>query len=169
MPTEMREPMRHALMRERNLAVLLGVIAAHQPVTRARLAALTGFTKTTVSNLIAVLADAGLVLDGDMLHEGDRGRPGIGVAVNGAGAAGLGLEVNVDYLAAAVLDLGRRVRYRHLVAADNRNREPGEIAAALARLARQAADSAQEQGLRVIGATIALPGLVNRAGVLRAP
>ena len=78
--------MRHATMRERNLAVLLGVIAAHQPVTRARLAALTGFTKTTVSNLIAVLADAGLVLDGDVVHEGERGRPGIGVTVNGAGA-----------------------------------------------------------------------------------
>lgn len=161
--------MRHAAMRERNLAVLLGVIATHQPVTRARLAALTGFTKTTVSNLIAVLAEAGLVHDGDMLHEGDRGRPGIGVAVNGAGAAALGLEVNVDYLAAAVLDLGRRVRYRLVAAADNRNREPGEIAAALARLARQAADSAGEQGLPVIGATIALPGLVDRAGMLRAP
>lgn len=169
MPTEMREPMRHAAMRERNLAVLLSVIAAHQPVTRAKLAALTGFTKTTVSNLIAVLADAELVHDGGMLHEGDRGRPGIGVAVNGAGAAGLGLEVNVDYLAAGVLDLGRRVRYRHLAAADNRNREPGEISASLARLARQAADSAAEQGLRVIGATIALPGLVDRAGMLRAP
>jgi predicted NBD/HSP70 family sugar kinase len=161
--------MRHAAMRERNLAVLLRVIAAHQPVTRARLAALTGFTKTTVSNLISVLAEAGLVLDGDMLHEGDRGRPGIGVAVNGAGAAGLGLEVNVDYLAATVLDLGRRVRYRLLVAADNRNRRPGEIAGALARLARQAADAAAEQGLPVIGATVALPGLIDRAGMFRAP
>ncbi|WP_257585107.1 MULTISPECIES: ROK family transcriptional regulator [unclassified Streptomyces] len=169
MPSEIREPIRHASMRERNLAVLLGVIAEHQPVTRARLAVLTGFTKTTVSNLIAVLAEAGLVHDGDMLHEGDRGRPGIGVSVNGAGAAGLGLEVNVDYLAAAVLDLGRRVRYRLLVAADNRNRKPGEIAAALARLARQAVDSANEQGLPVIGANVALPGLVDRAGMLRAP
>jgi predicted NBD/HSP70 family sugar kinase len=169
MPSEIREPMRHAAMRERNLAVLLRVIAAHQPVTRARLAALTGFTKTTVSNLIAVLAEAGLVHDGDMLHEGDRGRPGIGVAVNGAGAAGLGLEVNVDYLAAAVLDLGRRVRYRLLVAADNRDRRPDEIALALARLARQAADSAAEQGLPVIGATVALPGMIDHDGMFRAP
>jgi predicted NBD/HSP70 family sugar kinase len=169
MPLEIREPMRHAAMRERNLAVLLRVIAAQQPVTRARLATLTGFTKTTVSNLIAVLAEAGLVHDGDMLHEGDRGRPGIGVAVNGAGAAGLGLEVNVDYLAATVLDLGRRVRYRLLAAVDNRNRGPEEIAAALARLARQAADSAAEQGLPVIGATVALPGLIDRAGNFRAP
>ncbi|MBD0841733.1 ROK family transcriptional regulator [Streptomyces sp. TRM68416] len=169
MPPESRAPMRHAGMRERNLAVLLGVIAANQPVTRARLATLTGFTKTTVSNLIAVLAEAGLVHDGDMLHEGDRGRPGIGVSVNGAGAAGLGLEVNVGYLAAAVLDLGRRVRYRLLVAADNRNRDPAEIAVALARLAGQAVDSAAEQGLPVIGATVALPGLIDRSGMFRAP
>jgi predicted NBD/HSP70 family sugar kinase len=77
--------------------------------------------------------------------------------------------VNIGYLAACVVDLGRRVRYRYLAAADNRNREPAEIAAALARLARQAVDSAGEQGLRVIGSTIALPGLVDRAGMLRAP
>lgn len=161
--------MRHATMRERNLAVLLGVIAAHQPVTRARLAALTGFTKTTVSNLIAVLADAGLVLDGDVVHEGERGRPGIGVAVNGDGAAGLGLEVNADYLAACVLDFGWRVRYRHLVAADNRNRSPGEIADALSDLAARAVDSAREQGLSVTGAFAALPGFLDRAGILHAP
>ncbi|WP_207914048.1 ROK family transcriptional regulator [Micromonospora sp. KC213] len=169
MPIDIGAPMRHATMRERNLAVLLGVIAEHQPATRAQLAALTGFTKTTVSNLIAVLADAGLVHNGGMVHDGDRGRPGTGVLVDGAGAAGLGLEVTVDYLAACVLDLGRRVRYRHLVTADNRNRRPEEIAAALSLLAGKAIGSAQEQGLTVAGAVVAVPGLLDRSGMLRAP
>ncbi|MCW2944949.1 MAG: Sugar kinase of the family, may containing an N-terminal domain, partial [Actinoallomurus sp.] len=40
-------PLRHGTMRERNLAVVLGEIARRQPVSRARLAETTGFTKTT--------------------------------------------------------------------------------------------------------------------------
>src|ERR1700730_7136845 len=150
-------PVRHARMRERNLGVVLAEVVRHQPVTRARLADLTGFTKTTVSNLLAVLADAGLVRDGGLVHEGERGRPGVAVSVDGDGTAGLGLEINVDYLAACVIDLGRRVRPRHLWAADNRGRSAEAVIEALARLAEQALASATEQGLIVAGAVVALP------------
>jgi predicted NBD/HSP70 family sugar kinase len=155
-------PVRHGAMREHNLAVVLGEVVRHQPVTRARLADLTGLTKTTVSNLVAVLAEGGLVKDGGPVREGERGRPGVAVSVNGDGVAGLGLEVNVDYLAACVLDLGRRVRHRHLVAADNRGREPEKVIEALARQAAQAIGSASDQGLTVAGAVVALPGVLDR-------
>lgn len=161
-------PVRHATMRERNLAVVLERIARHEPVTRARLAELTGFTKTTVSNLVGLLEGAGLVRDGAPLHEGERGRPGVGVSLRGDGAAGLGLEVNVDYLAACVLDLGKRVRYRHVIGADNRGREPGAVLAALTALADEAVSAARTQGLSVAGAAVALPGLLDREdGVVR--
>lgn len=161
-------PVRHATMRERNLAVVLERVARHQPVTRARLAELTGFTKTTVSNLVALLEGAGLVRDGAPVHEGERGRPGVGVSLHGDGAAGLGLEVNVDYLAACVLDLAKQVRYRHVVSADNRGREPGAVLAALSALAAEAVAAAAGQGLAVAGAAVALPGLLDREnGVVR--
>ncbi|MEU8309470.1 ROK family transcriptional regulator [Actinomadura sp. NPDC048955] len=161
-------PVRHATMRERNLAVVLEHVARHQPVTRARLAELTGFTKTTVSNLVSLLEGAGLVRDGALVHEGERGRPGVGVSVHGDGAAGLGLEVNVDYLAACVLDLAKQVRYRHVVSADNRGREPGAVLAALSALAGEAVAAAAGQGLTVAGAAVALPGLLDREnGVVR--
>jgi predicted NBD/HSP70 family sugar kinase len=158
-------------MRERNLAVLLGEVATRQPVTRARLAEITGFTKTTVSTLVAVLAEAGLVREGGLVHEGERGRPGVSVSVAGDGAAGLGLEVNVDYLSACVLDLGRRVRYRHLVAADNRGRSPEDVISALSRLAGEAVTSASDQGLTVAGSVVALPGVLDRSNgrLLQAP
>jgi predicted NBD/HSP70 family sugar kinase len=162
-------PMRHATMRERNLAVLLAEVSAHQPISRARLAGLTGFTRTTVSNLVAVLAEAGLVQDGDLLHEGDRGRPGVAVTINGDGAAGLGLEVNIDYLAACVLDLGRRIRYRHLIAADNRDSSPTEVVGRLRRLAEQAVTAAGDLGLTPAGSMVAVPGVLDRSGVLHAP
>jgi predicted NBD/HSP70 family sugar kinase len=158
-------------MRERNLAILLGEVAGHQPVTRARLAEITGFTKTTVSTLVAVLARTGLVREGGLIREGERGRPGVAVSIDGDGAAGLGLEVNVDYLSACVLDLGRRVRYRHVVAADNRGRRPEEVISVLAGLAEQAVASASGQGLTVAGSVVALPGVLDRSHgrLLQAP
>lgn len=168
MTKSVKGPVRHATMRERNLAVVLEHVARHQPVTRARLAELTGFTKTTVSNLVSLLEGAGLVRDGAPVHEGERGRPGVGVSVHGAGAAGLGLEVNVDYLAACVLDLAKRVRYRHVVSSDNRGREPGAVLAALSALADEAVAAAAGQGLTVAGAAVALPGMLDREnGVVR--
>src|SRR5919205_847788 len=131
-------PVRHGTMRARNLAVVLGEISRHQPVSRARLADVTGFTKTTVSSLVAALKDAGLVREDGPVRDGERGRPATAVSVSGDRVAGLGLEVNVDYLAACVLDLGRRIRHRHIVAADNRDRDPGRVIAALTRLASRA-------------------------------
>lgn len=157
-------PVRHGTMRERNLAVVLGEIARRQPVSRARLAQSTGFTKTTVSSLVATLEDAGLVKEDGPVRDGERGRPATAVSVNGDRVAGLGLEINVDYLAACVLDLGHRIRHRHIVAAGNRARDPERVIAALTRLAEQAIDAAADQGLSVAGAVVALPGALDRAG-----
>jgi predicted NBD/HSP70 family sugar kinase len=157
-------PLRHGTMRERNLAVLLGEIARRQPVSRARLADTTGFTKTTVSSLVASLAGAGLVREDGPVRDGERGRPATAVSINGDRVAGLGLEINVDYLAACVLDLGRRIRHRHIVAAGNRGRAPERVIAALTRLAEQAIAAAADQGLSVAGAVVALPGALDLNG-----
>ena len=71
-----------------------------------------------MSSLVAALAGAGLVREDGPVRDGERGRPATAVSVNGDRVAGLGLEINVDYLAACVLDLGRRIRHRHIVAAE---------------------------------------------------
>jgi predicted NBD/HSP70 family sugar kinase len=157
-------PVRHGTMRERNLAVVLGEIARRQPVSRARLADATGFTKTTVSSLVAALGDAGLVREDGPVRDGERGRPATAVSVNGERVAGLGLEINVDYLAACVLDLGRRIRHRHIVAAANRGSAPERVVAALTRLAETAIAAAADQGLSVAGAVVALPGALDLDG-----
>ncbi len=156
-------PLRHATMRERNLAVVLGEIARRQPVSRARLAQETGFTKTTVSTLVATLGEAGLVKEGGPVRGGERGRPATAVSVNGDRVAGLGLEINVDYLAVCVLDLSRRIRHRRVVAAANRGRDPGHVVEDLTLLAGQAIATAAGQGLSVAGAVVALPGAFDRS------
>ncbi|MEV0997321.1 ROK family transcriptional regulator [Nonomuraea sp. NPDC050202] len=153
-------------MRARNLAVVLATIHRSGPHTRAALAERTGLTKTTVSSLVADLLEAGVVAEGGTVRGGERGRPGVAVGLSGHRVAALGLEINIDYLAACVVDLTRTVRLRRIRPADNRNSDPAEILEGLRALVKEVTAEAEEAGLRVIGAALAVPGTVE-GGVLR--
>jgi predicted NBD/HSP70 family sugar kinase len=89
------------------------------------------------------------------------GRPGTGLVVSPTGLAGLGLEINVDYVAACVVDLLGEPHFREVVPGDQRGRTPAQVLGTLAELAAAALDSAAAEGRRVVGATLALPGLVD--------
>lgn len=164
-------PLRPAGMRERNLAVVLAAVAEQSPITRAQVAATTGLTKSSVSGLVTELLAAGLVAEEGARREGDRGRPGMVLALRGDGAVGLGLEANVDYLAAGLGDLTGRLRYHHIVTVDNRGRDRDAVLAELAGLALQALAAAAQQGLTVAGTCVAVPGVVDATTqrVVRAP
>jgi len=160
-------PVRHGTMRARNLALVLGEISRRQPVSRARLAEATGFTKTTVSSLVAGLKRAGLVREDGPVRYGERGRPATAVSVNADRVAGLGLEINVDYLAACVVDLTGAVRHRFVTRADQRPLGPAASLAGLSRVASRARLAAADDGLTLAGAGLAVPGLVGPDGVVR--
>ncbi|MET7303571.1 ROK family transcriptional regulator [Embleya sp. NPDC005575] len=157
--TDPLRPTHLGTMRERNLALVLGGIARHQPVTRARLAELTGLTKTTVAAQVTTLEGLRLVSGALPVRGGGRGRPGAPVSLAPGPVAGLGLEVNGHYLAACVLDLTHAVRLRESVACDNGGREPHETVAALAALARRITDRAGDAGITLVGTAVALPGV----------
>jgi predicted NBD/HSP70 family sugar kinase len=79
------------------------------------------------------------------------------------GVVGVGLEVNVDYVAVSVEDLTGAVRYERRSYRDNRGSEPGPVLDRLGRTAGAALDAAAEAGLRPVGITVAVPGLVEEA------
>ena len=168
------EPVRQSGMREHNLSLVLDAIVRHRPVTRARVAELTGLTKTTVSTLVGALSEAGLVASaagsarattgaGDAAARGP-GRPGAPLVLSDARHAGLGLAVDADRLSAFVLDLHGTERVREVAALDNRARTPDAVLSELGALARTALARARAQGLDAAGITLALPGLVDRRG-----
>ena len=167
----MAGPVQHAQMRASNLARVLRAVAEAGSSTRAQAAAATGLTKSSISGLVSDLVAAGLIQETDPVagRAGDRGRPSALLTLHRPGAAGLGLELNVDYLAALVVDLGGTVRYRHVATRDNRGRPPGEVLADLAGLAAEAVATTQEQGLTLAGVCIAIPGSMDDATVTRAP
>jgi predicted NBD/HSP70 family sugar kinase len=151
-------PLRQRSLWQHNLAVVLREVELAAPTSRARIAEATGLTRATVSALVDDLLRGGLVDEVEPAPRRGAGRPATGLVVSPSGPAGLGLEVNIDYLAAAVVDLTGAVRHREQRRVDQRGRPAGEV---LRETAALAASAVAACGLPVV------PGLVDPLGVVR--
>jgi predicted NBD/HSP70 family sugar kinase len=161
MPVDATRPARQAALRDHNLGLVLGEIADHGPASRARIAAATGLTKATVSSLVELLAAGGLVQELGADAAGAVGRPGRPVALAPAGPVGIGLEINVDYLAVCTVDLAGAVLRRELVVLDLRAAGAERAIARAAPVLRRAVAEASAAGRAVAGVAVAVPGLVQ--------
>ncbi|MDO5734981.1 MAG: ROK family transcriptional regulator [Propionibacteriaceae bacterium] len=153
-----------------NLALVLrAVLGSSRPVSRADVASQLGMTRSTVSRLVDELV-AGRFLAEGLPVSGPRGRPGVPLAAAAHGLASLGMEVNADRIAAMVVDLSGAVLATRAVEIDVIGAGP---VAALGVLQEQALAvlGSLPDGARIVGAHLAIPALVDRAGavVLRAP
>jgi predicted NBD/HSP70 family sugar kinase len=154
------EPAGQGTVRRANLAVVLSRVASGAQSSRAQIAAETGLTRSTVSSLVGELIELGLV------RETTRGgaprgvgRPGVGLELSDQ-AVGVGLEINVDYLAVAVEDMSGRVLHERLVYVDNRRSAPEQVLRRLTRMAATALRAARAEGRVPVGVGLAMPGLV---------
>ncbi|MHC8609278.1 ROK family transcriptional regulator [Paenarthrobacter ureafaciens] len=159
-------------VRRRNLSLVLDSIArtGDAKPSRAQLAAATGLTKAAVSSLVAELVESGLVSEVGLYRDGERGRPGQGLELSPRRGV-VGMEINVDYLAVGLVDLGGNLRFTTTVESHNRDLKPGQVMARLAELAGEAKDAAAAQDIAILGGGLAVPGLVDeaRSVVLSAP
>ncbi|WP_420118420.1 ROK family protein [Micromonospora sp.] len=159
---------RQGSLRELNLAVVLRRIASTgRPPSRAEIAADTGLTRATVSAVVDDLIAGRLVTEADPAPRTGAGRPARGLLLGDTGPAGLGLEVNVDYLAACVVDLTGAVRHHEVRRVDLRPLSPADALTDLVALARRARTAADAAGLGLAGAALAVPGLVDARGLVR--
>nr|BEK71164.1 ROK family transcriptional regulator [Kitasatospora purpeofusca] len=159
-------------MRRQNLAVVLGAVAAHSPLSRADVAGRVGLTRAAVSSLVDELIGRGAVTEAAATAGGRVGRPGRALALCDEGPAGLGLEIGVNHLGACLVDLRGEPRVWRLVERANAGRPAGQVLAEVAALAAEAEAEAAALGLRVEGRLLAVPGVVpHRPGGLveRAP
>lgn len=150
-------------VRRSNLSLVLRHLRDAGPRSRARLAEETGLNKATISSLVAELARRGLVNEGAVDRAGTVGRPGLTVEVDGRRACGIGLELNVDYVAVMALDLRGEVLVDRRVAVDVPAVGPERALDHLADLLHAAAGAAAARGAVTVGATVAMPGLVETA------
>ncbi len=163
-----RTPVRQSSVRAHNLALVLQTVAnsANRP-SRAAISGATGLTRATVSALVDDLIAGGLLTELDPAPRTGAGRPAAGLGLTPDGPAGLGLEINIDYQAACVVDLTGAVRHRLVAHADQRLLAPEAALAELSTLALQARAAAEADGLVLAGAALAVPGLVASGGLVR--
>ncbi|MFJ8311721.1 MULTISPECIES: ROK family protein [unclassified Streptomyces] len=156
-------------VRRHNLSLVLRAVHDGGEATRAGVAARVGLTRPAVSSLVEQLLESGFLTEAGKTFSGQAGRPGTVLKPARTGAAGLGVEVNIDYVAVCVVDLAGTDRVRLTEHVDNRGAAPADVLARAARIASRALGSAHEQGLRPVGVTLALPGLVSGGRVRQAP
>ena len=122
----------HTVVRRNNLELTLRLLALTPGLSRADLAARTGLTRATVTRLVAELIELGLVREGTVSSLRRVGRPGTPLDIDGRHVLAIGLEVNVDYIAILVRDLGGREVYRDECAFDSVSAGPdGSVRAAI--------------------------------------
>lgn len=152
----MTEPASTERLRRQNVSLVLRSLRRQGPATRTELAQRTGLAKATIGAIVSGLEDARAVTEEES-RTGARGRPGRPVALLGDRYLALGLELNVDYVAAVLLDLAGGV-----LAVETRPTPPEVLAReqSLLDLLRDVVLPALG-GRVLVGATLAVPGLVQ--------
>src|SRR3954452_12460926 len=163
MSSQRSAPARQSSLREHNLALVLGEVADGRPVARARIAASTGLTKATVSSLVETLLEARLLAELGRSATVAVGRPASALALAPGGPVGIGVEINVDYVATCTVDLAGAVRQREVVVGDLRALPLHAVLTRAAGAVRRAVASA---GAPVAGVAVGVPGLVETGGRL---
>src|SRR4051794_21744384 len=161
--TQRAVPARQSSLREHNLALVLCEVADGGPVSRARIAAATGLTKATVSSLVETLIEARLLAELGRPATPSVGRPASALALAPAGPVGIGVEINVDYVATCTVDLAGGVRQREVVVGDLRSLPLETVLARAAGAVRRAVAGAPAP---VAGVAVGVPGLVETGGRL---
>ena len=144
-------------LRRQNTARVLLSLRQSGPAKRAQLAKRTGLAKATVGVIVADLEASGAV-DEDESRPGGRGRPGRPISLRERTFLGLGLELNVDYVSAVVLDLAGRVQLSETLPVPAGTPLEGHPVFDLARRIERLFPAGAH---RLLGATVAVPGLVR--------
>lgn len=157
-------------VRRHNLSLVLSHLRAVGPRSRAKVAAETGLNKATVSSLVAELVGRGLVAEGET-ERGAVGRPSQQIDLDGTNFFTVGTEINVDYVAALAMNVRGEVVAERRIPLDTAQLGVGPVLGRLTRLVAVLVDPLSARGGRLVGLTVAVPGLIERATgtVLRAP
>ena len=159
--TRRSAPADQATVRRSNLGLVLRHLRDAGPRSRARIAQETGPQQGDGVEPGGRARRARLISAGDVDRAGSVGRPGLIVHLDGRGVCGIGVELNVDYIAILVLDLRGEVLFEHRVALDVPTSAPEGTLDEVARLVGEAVAAAAARGAVPVGITVAVPGLVR--------
>ncbi|NMM93704.1 ROK family protein [Bifidobacterium oedipodis] len=149
-------------LRNHNLSVTLeALLCANKAMSRADLSKRVGLTKATMSLLISLLIEHGILQEGAPVVSTAYGRPSTPLTIRGGAVAGIGLQINTDGYGCLALDLNGDTLGREWVSADMTRTDPYEVFAKLDAMTFPLESRLKHRGCRVVGAGLALPGIVT--------
>jgi predicted NBD/HSP70 family sugar kinase len=152
------EPLVAESVRQRNLARLLRLVHVDGPLSRASLTESTGLNRSTVADLVAELAERGLVEERAPDPSRRVGRPSPVVAVR-SDVIAIAANPEVDALEIAAVGLDRGIPVRERIDVDHLL-SPDETAALIADRIREWR-SGPLADARIVAVGLAVPGLVR--------
>jgi predicted NBD/HSP70 family sugar kinase len=110
-------------IRQNNIVAALQTIYAHRSLSRADLARKLGMNRSSSGEIVAELTEGGFVQESDesgkqRLEHSRAGRPGIMLELVPDAAFFVGIEIGVEHISAAVVDLSADVRACRKIAFD---------------------------------------------------
>ncbi|MBP2436481.1 ROK family protein [Microbacterium amylolyticum] len=154
-------------VRQQNLSAVLRLARVDGPLSRSSIGTETGLNRSTVTALVNELLDLGLAREAETAPTGRVGRPSLGVAAEDS-VVGLSIRAEPDAISVALVGLGGAVhsRVRHDLSSPPSPRRFVHIATSVVDGMRADID----RHYRLVGAGLAVPGLVDEMGtVLIAP
>ena len=116
-------------------------------------------TRATAGSLVRELIDLGLATETGSRGATGPGRPGVMIELDGSNVLTIGIEIHVEYLRILVRDLAGRETLQRKVALGAAASD--EVIVAVAQEINEAVAAAQDARRNVIGAAIAVPGVVD--------
>lgn len=154
------------LVRRINRSVLLRLVRAQPGLSRARLAAESGLTKSTVSLLVRELLDDGWLDEAGASVTDGMGRPSTPLHINVGVRALIGVEINIGIVRVVCVSLQGEVLHAEAQPLDDH--APPAVCARVARMVAAANRHLLASGLRLSGIGVGVPGAVDDAtGVVR--
>jgi glucokinase-like ROK family protein len=146
-------------VRKINKSIVMNTLRLHAPISRARVANLTGLNRGTVSNIVNALIEEGLVSENEQ-EVSKIGRPGISLGLRPDGGAVIGIEIDVDLITIVLTNFVADSLWETKVEIT-----PSQSQASIIRqaeqLVEQALSIATKHRLRPLGIGVGLPGLIN--------
>jgi len=156
-------PLDQQAIKRQNRRLILEALHRNGPLSRAALARRVGLTKSTVSSLVQEMLDEGLLEEGSQ-HKPGLGRPGTALEFSPQHTLALGAELGVESTQLVLLDLNNTIHDEW----DWVESPYTPLSERLYKLAEQVRSRIPNPA-QLLGAGLAVPGVVNGRNLIYAP
>lgn len=141
--------------------LVLDAVRESQQVSRVELAEITGLTQATISTVVRGLLDEGLLVESGA-REFTGGKPRIKLMLNPRSRCAVGVQLAADWITVCIVDAAGAIAARTRVPGVG-GQEATAVVERVARHVRGLIDLAGLDSEAIVGAGLALPGVVDLA------